>query len=51
MLMGANLQNDPADITVLLGLIAELVMGTYCESQNKKTYPLREVIDPEENIS
>ena len=38
-------------LAVLLGLIAELVMRTYYESQNKKTYTIREIIDPEENIN
>ena len=33
-------------LAVLLGLIAELVMRTYYESQDKKTYAIREVIDP-----
>lgn len=37
-------------LAVLLGLIAELVMRTYYESQNKKTYTIREIIDPEKNI-
>ena len=37
-------------LAVLLGLIAELVMRTYYESQDKKTYAIREVVDPEENI-
>ena len=32
-------------LALLLGLIAELVMRTYYESQNKKTYAIREVID------
>ncbi len=35
-------------LAVLLGLIAELVMRTYYESQDKKTYAIREVVDPEE---
>jgi hypothetical protein len=30
---------------MLLGLIAELVMRTYYESQDKKTYAIREVVD------
>ncbi len=34
-------------LAVLLGLIAELVMRTYYESQDKKTYAIREVVDPE----
>lgn len=34
-------------LAILLGLIAELVMRTYYESQNKKTYAIREVVDPE----
>jgi glycosyltransferase involved in cell wall biosynthesis len=34
-------------LAVLLGLIAELVMRTYYESQDKKTYSIREVVDPE----
>jgi len=33
-------------LAVLLGLIAELVMRTYYESQDKKTYAIREVVDP-----
>jgi len=37
-------------LAMLLGLIAELVMRTYYESQDKKTYAIREVVDPEENI-
>ncbi len=37
-------------LAVLLGLIAELVMRTYYESQDKKTYAIREVIDLEKNI-
>lgn len=36
-------------LAVLLGLIAELVMRTYYESQDKKTYAIREVVDPEKN--
>jgi heme/copper-type cytochrome/quinol oxidase subunit 1 len=31
-------------ISILLGLIAELLMRTYYESQNKRTYEIREVI-------
>jgi glycosyltransferase involved in cell wall biosynthesis len=31
-------------ISILLGLIAELLMRTYYESQNKRTYDVREVI-------
>jgi len=34
-------------LALLLGLIAELVMRTYYESQDKKTYAIREVINPE----
>ena len=34
-------------LAVLLGLIAELVMRTYYESQDKKTYAIREVVDPD----
>jgi len=34
-------------LAVLLGLIAELVMRTYYESQDKKTYAIREVVNPE----
>ncbi len=34
-------------LAVLLGLIAELVMRTYYESQDKKTYNIREVVNPE----
>jgi len=37
-------------LAVLLGLIAELVMRTYYESQDKKTYAIREVVDPEKSI-
>ncbi len=37
-------------LAVLLGLIAELVMRTYYESQDKKTYAIREVVDSEKNI-
>jgi len=37
-------------LAMLLGLIAELVMRTYYESQDKKTYAIREVVDPEKNI-
>jgi len=37
-------------LAVLLGLIAELVMRTYYESQDKKTYAIREVVDLEKNI-
>lgn len=33
-------------IAILMGLIAELVMRTYYESQHKKTYTLREVRQP-----
>jgi len=33
-------------LAVLLGLIAELVMRTYYESQDKKTYTIREVLAP-----
>ena len=35
-------------LAVLLGLIAELVMRTYYESQDKKTYAIREVVNPEQ---
>jgi len=31
-------------MSILLGLIAELLMRTYYESQNKRTYEIREVI-------
>ena len=37
-------------LAMLLGLIAELVMRTYYESQDKKTYAICEVIDPKKNI-
>ena len=37
-------------LAMLLGLIAELVMRTYYESQDKKTYAIREVVDLEKNI-
>ena len=33
-------------IAVLMGLIAELLMRTYFESQKKKTYTIREVVEP-----
>ena len=35
-------------LAVLLGLIAELVMRTYYESQDKKTYTVKQVIEPEQ---
>lgn len=38
-------------LAVLMGLIAELVMRTYYESQNKKTYAIREVVDPEKPVN
>jgi Glycosyltransferases involved in cell wall biogenesis len=34
-------------ISILLGLIAELLMRTYYESQDKRTYDIRELIAPE----
>ena len=34
-------------IAVLMGLIAELLMRTYFESQKKKTYTIREVVEPQ----
>ncbi len=33
-------------IAILMGLIAELLMRTYFESQKKKTYTIREVVEP-----
>ncbi|NLE83717.1 MAG: glycosyltransferase [Chloroflexi bacterium] len=33
-------------IAILMGLIAELLMRTYFESQKKKTYTVREVVEP-----
>jgi len=33
-------------IAILMGLIAELLMRTYFESQKKKTYTVRELIEP-----
>lgn len=33
-------------IAILMGLIAELLMRTYFESQKKKTYSVREVVEP-----
>lgn len=38
-------------LAILLGLIAELVMRTYYESQDKKTYAIRERIEPEKVIN
>lgn len=34
-------------IAILMGLIAELLMRTYFESQHKKTYTIREITEPE----
>lgn len=34
-------------LAVLLGLIAEVVIRTYYESQDKKTYTVKQVIEPE----
>ena len=34
-------------LAILLGLIAEVVMRTYYESQDKKTYTIKQVIEPE----
>jgi len=34
-------------MSILLGLIAELLMRTYYESQNKRTYDVREIIAPD----
>lgn len=33
-------------IAILMGLIAELLMRTYFESQKKKTYTVREIVEP-----
>ena len=33
-------------IAILMGLIAELLMRTYFESQKKKTYTVRELVEP-----
>jgi len=38
-------------ISILLGLIAELLMRTYYESQNKRTYEVREVISETNQMS
>ena len=38
-------------LAMLMGLIAELVMRTYYESQDKKTYAIREVIDVERSVN
>ena len=35
-------------IAILMGLIAELLMRTYFESQHKKTYTIREITEPEQ---
>jgi hypothetical protein len=36
-------------LAILLGLIAEIVMRTYYESQDKKTYTIKQVIEPEQS--
>ncbi|MBP7213178.1 MAG: glycosyltransferase [Anaerolineaceae bacterium] len=38
-------------IAILMGLIAELLMRTYFESQHKKTYNIREITEPEQEVS
>lgn len=36
-------------LAILLGLIAEIVMRTYYESQDKKTYTIKQVIEPDQS--
>ena len=36
-------------LAILLGLIAEIVMRTYYESQDKKTYTIKQVVEPEQS--
>ena len=38
-------------IAILMGLIAELLMRTYFESQHKKTYAIREITEPQQEVS
>ncbi len=38
-------------IAILMGLIAELLMRTYFESQHKKTYTIKEITEPEQEAA
>jgi len=38
-------------IAILMGLIAELLMRTYFESQHKKTYNIKEITEPQQGLS
>lgn len=38
-------------IAILMGLIAELLMRTYFESQHKKTYNIKEITEPQQDLS
>ncbi len=38
-------------IAILMGLIAELLMRTYFESQHKKTYTIKEITEPQQELS
>ena len=38
-------------IAILMGLIAELLMRTYFESQHKKTYNIKEITEPQKEVA